>query len=262
MITFNELVTGITENLTTTSRIIITEAVIDSRKAIPGSLFVALPGERTNGHRFIQAAFEKGAHIALIQEDVADCMQTIDLRNLKPGDSDWYPIQLATNAFGQGVAVTPIQMVTAISSIANDGKMMKPHVLKAVIYNGQQYNTSPQVLSVPIKAETARTMTNMLVKSLENESSLALVPGYQIAGKTGTAEIPVEGIYGSEQTHASFVGWGPADDPQFIVYVWLAKPQKSPWGSVVAAPVFRDVVEKLVVLMRIPPDNIRLGTAN
>ncbi len=85
MITFNELVTGITENLTATSRIIITEAVIDSRKAIPGSLFVALPGERTNGHRFIQAAFEKGAHIALIQEDVADCMQTLDLRNVKPG---------------------------------------------------------------------------------------------------------------------------------------------------------------------------------
>ena len=173
----------------------------------------------------------------------------------QPGDSDWYPIQLATNAFGQGVAVTPIQMVTAISSIANDGKMMKPHVLKAVIYNGQQYNTSPQVLSVPIKAETARTMTNMLVKSLENESSLALVPGYQIAGKTGTSEIPVEGIYGSEQTHASFVGWGPADDPQFIVYVWLAKPQKSPWGSVVAAPLFRDIVKELVIFLEIPPES-------
>jgi len=98
-------------------------------------------------------------------------------------------------------------------------------------------------------------MTNMLVKSLENESSLALVPGYQIAGKPGTSEIPVEGIYGSEQTHASFVGWGPADDPQFIVYVWLAKPQKSPWGSVVAAPLFRDIVKELVIFLEISPES-------
>lgn len=170
-----------------------------------------------------------------------------------PGDSDWYPIQLATNSFGQGVALTPIQMATAISSVANEGKMMKPHVLKAIIQDGQQYNTSPQVLGVPIQPETARTMTEVLVKSLKNESSLALVPGYEIAGKTGTAEIPVDGVYGTEQTHASFVGWGPADDPQFLVYVWIAKPEKSPWGSVVAAPLFSDIVKELVIYLDIPP---------
>ncbi len=170
-------------------------------------------------------------------------------------DEGWYPIQLATNSFGQGVALTPIQMATAISSVANDGKMMKPHVLKAIIQDGRQYNTSPQVLGVPIKPETARTMTEMLVKSLENESSLALVPGYSIAGKTGTAEIPVEGVYGTDQTHASFVGWGPAADPQFLVYVWIAKPEKSPWGSVVAAPLFSDIVKELVIYLDIPPES-------
>ena len=68
-------------------------------------------------------------------------------------------------------------------------------------------------MGVPIKPETARAMTDMLVKSLVNETSLALVPGYKIAGKTGTAEIPVEGVYGTDQTNASFVGWGPADNP-------------------------------------------------
>ena len=172
-----------------------------------------------------------------------------------PGDSDWYPIQLATNSFGQGVAVTPLQLATAVSAVANDGKMMKPHVLKAIIQDGQQYNTSPQVLGVPIKPETARTLTDMLVKSLEKESSLALVPGYRISGKTGTAEIPVEGVYGTELTNASFVGWGPADDPQFLVYVWLEKPQKSPWGSVVAAPLFSDIAKDLVILLDIPPEN-------
>ncbi len=171
-----------------------------------------------------------------------------------PGDSDWYPIQLATNSFGQGVAVNPVQIAAAISAIANDGKLMKPHVLKAVIQDGKQYDTTPQVLSVPIKVETARLMTSMLVKSLEEESSNALVPGYSIAGKTGTAEIATDGEYGIELTNASFVGWGPAADPQFLVYVWIEKPQSSPWGSVVAAPVFSSIVQELVVYLDLPPE--------
>lgn len=172
-----------------------------------------------------------------------------------PGDSDWYDIQLATNSFGQGVAVTPLQLATAISAVANEGKMMKPHVLKAIIQDGKQYNTTPQVLGVPIKPETAQTLTNILVKSLANESSLALVPGYSIAGKTGTAEIPVEGKYGTELTNASFVGWGPSQDPQFLIYVWLERPEKSPWGSVVAAPLFSGIAKELVVHLDIPPEN-------
>lgn len=170
-----------------------------------------------------------------------------------PDDTGWYPIQLATNSFGQGVAVNPVQLATAISAVANDGKMMKPHVLKAVIQDGKQYDTALQVLSVPIKAETARTMTAMLVKSLEEESSSALVPGYSIAGKTGTAEIATDGEYGIELTNASFVGWGPAEDPQFLVYVWIEKPKSSPWGSVVAAPVFSSIVQELVVYLDLPP---------
>ena len=172
-----------------------------------------------------------------------------------PGDSNWYPIQLATNSFGQGVAVTPIQLASAISAVANDGKMMKPHVLKAIIQDGKQYNTSPQVLSVPIKPKTAKTITAMLVESLKGESSLAQVPGYHIAGKTGTAEIPVEGVYGIELTNASFVGWGPAENPQFLVYVWIEKPELSPWGSIVAAPVFSSITQDLVKYLDIPPED-------
>ena len=170
-----------------------------------------------------------------------------------PGDSDWYPIQLATNSFGQGIAMTPIQLAAAVSAVANEGKLMKPHVLKAIIQDGKQYDTSPQVLSVPIKPETAKIINNMLVESLKEESSLASVPGYSIAGKTGTAEIPVGGVYGTELTNASFVGWGPADDPQFLVYVWIEKPGSSPWGSVVAAPVFSSITQDLVMYLDIPP---------
>lgn len=176
-----------------------------------------------------------------------------------PGDPMWYPVNLGTNSFGQGVAVTPIQLLMAASAIANDGKMVAPHILQAYIQNGQQYTTTTQVVGMPISEKSADTLTQMLATSLEQEASDALVEGYRVAGKTGTAEIAVNGQYSSNATNASFVGWGPVDDPQFMVYVWLEKPQSSIWGSVVAAPVFRDVVKELVVLMNIPPDDIRLS---
>lgn len=179
-----------------------------------------------------------------------------------PDNNQWVVLDLATNSFGQGIAVTPIQMVTAISAVANEGKMMTPHIVRSVIDQGQQYNVNPQVINTPISAETAETLTDMLAIALEEEASIALVEGYRIAGKTGTGEIPTELGYTSSLTNTSFVGWGPADDPKFIVYVWLEKPTISKWGSEVAAPVFSDVVEKLVVLMKLPPDDIRLGLAS
>jgi cell division protein FtsI/penicillin-binding protein 2 len=180
-----------------------------------------------------------------------------------PGDSDWYPVDLATNAFGQGVAVTPIQMVMAASAIANGGRMIYPHVLYAIVKDGKQHNLSPQIVGTPITADTAHTLNGMLAIALETEGSRGLVPGYRIAGKTGTAQIPSPiGGYDSNQTEASFIGWGPVDNPQFLVYVWLEKPSSSIWGSIVAAPVFKQVVQKLVVLRDIPPDAIRLQQIN
>jgi cell division protein FtsI/penicillin-binding protein 2 len=174
-----------------------------------------------------------------------------------PGDNDWYEADLGTNAFGQGVAVTPVQMVMAVSAVANEGKMVVPRIVLSILDQGHQYNTSTQIAGMPISKETAKTMTDMLATSLEVESSAALIEGYRVAGKTGTAEIPTPFGYTSSQTNASFVGWGPVDDPQFLVYVWLEKPTVSPWGSVVAAPVFKQVVERLVVLLNIQPDDVR-----
>jgi cell division protein FtsI/penicillin-binding protein 2 len=175
-----------------------------------------------------------------------------------PGDGDWYDADLGTNAFGQGVSATPIQMAAAISAIANDGKMMAPHIVRSIINKGHQQDIDLKQIGQPIKTETARSLSEMLARSLELESSDALVDGYRVAGKTGTAEIPTPYGYTSNQTNASFVGWGPVDDPRFLVYVWLEKPQTSIWGSEVAAPVFRDVVQNLVVLMDLPPDRVRL----
>jgi cell division protein FtsI/penicillin-binding protein 2 len=176
-----------------------------------------------------------------------------------PDDNEWVSLDLATNSFGQGIAVTPIQMVAAISAIANDGRMMTPHVVRSVVDRGQQYNVSPQLINAPISEETAGEITQMLRIALEEEASAAVVEGYSLAGKTGTGEIPTEFGYTSDLTNTSFVGWGPTEDPKFVVYVWLEKPGISKWGSEVAAPVFNDVVEQLVVLMRIPPDHVRLS---
>jgi len=176
-----------------------------------------------------------------------------------PDNNQWVVMDLATNSFGQGIAVTPLQMITAVSAVANEGKIMLPHVVKSVIDQGQQYNVKSQVVNTPITSETSQTLTEMLTITLEEEASEALIEGYSVAGKTGTGDIPTEFGYTSELTNASFVGWGPSDDPKFIVYVWIEKPTISKWGSVIAAPIFRDVVEKLVVLMKIPPDDLRMS---
>jgi len=173
-----------------------------------------------------------------------------------PGDLDWYNIDLGTNAFGQGVAVTPIQLMTAASALANDGKMVYPHLLYAMVTNGRQYDTPVQTLGTPISPQTARTVSDMLSLAMDRNQSLGRVDGYRLAGKTGTAQIPVDGIYQSDQINASFIGWGPLDDPQFMVYVWLERPEAD-WASYVATPVFHNVVEKLVVLLKVPPDSIR-----
>ncbi len=176
----------------------------------------------------------------------------------RPGDPDWYDSELGTNAFGHGVAVTPLQLITAISAVANDGEMMVPHMLYHLQDGAVVHTTEPQVLGRPIKPETARTLSQMLAHSLEaGEGDQALVPGYRIAGKTGTAQIPVPGGYDPTQSIASFIGWGPVDDPQFIVLVKLDRPTASIWGSETAAPVFAALVKRLVVLLEIPPDAVR-----
>ncbi len=174
-----------------------------------------------------------------------------------PGDADWYSVDLGTNAFGQGVSVTPMQMLEAVSAVANEGHMVTPHVLYSMLRDGHQYNVPAQFVGSPISANTAQTLTNMLAASLEQESSNALLPGYRLAGKTGTAQIPTDFGYDPNHTNASFVGWGPVDDPQFMVYVWLQEPTASIWGSQTAAPVFSKVVEQTVILLNIPPDMVR-----
>ena len=179
-----------------------------------------------------------------------------------PGDSDWYNVDLGTNAFGQGVTATPLQMLMATSAFANGGKMVTPHVLYAMVRDGNQYNVPSQYGGSPISAQTAHTLSDMLANSLEGEASTALLPGYRVAGKTGTAQIPTEYGYDPSSTNVSFIGWGPVDDPQFMIYVWLQQPTTSIWSSDTAAPTFAKVAEQTVILLNIPPDNVRLSLSS
>ncbi len=173
-----------------------------------------------------------------------------------PGDSDWREIDLATNSYGQGINVTPLQMLRAVSAVANEGNMVTPHILKAVINQGHHYTIDPEIAGSPISAETARTMSEMLATIVESESYTEMSNDYGVAGKTGTGT-----IYDTHLTNTSFIGWAPVDDPQFMVYIWLNKPTVSPWASLVTGPIFRDAVDQLVVLLDIPPDVVRLSMA-
>ncbi len=182
-----------------------------------------------------------------------------------PGDSNWFPSELGTNAFGQGIAVTPMQMITAVAAVANRGLLMQPYVVQQSITTdyetGQNQITQakPTIVRRAISQEAAGTLTYMLTEVVDRGATKAQVPGYRIAGKTGTAQVPTAYGYHPDDTIASFVGFAPADDPQFIVLVKLDKPQASPWGTQTAAPTFRAIAERLFVYLQIPPDEIRLA---
>ncbi len=176
-----------------------------------------------------------------------------------PGDSDWHESDLGTNSFGQGIAVTPLQMVSAVAAVANRGVLMKPHVAKQIIDGQNVTVVRPTVVRRVIAPHTAEMLTEMLIEATQRGAPLATLPGYKVAGKTGTSQIPVPGGYDPNQTIASFVGYAPADDPRFVMLVKLDKPQTSPWGREVAAPVFASVARELINYLDIPPDNVRLA---
>ena len=175
----------------------------------------------------------------------------------KPKSStEWSPSDLATNAFGQGISVTPMQMICAVSAVANNGVMMRPHVVKAIVDHGRWYEIEPSPARVAISPQTARLMTDVLVSVVEKGgTNQAAVPGYRIAGKTGTAEIPGRTAYDSDLTISTYVGYAPASDPRFVVLVKLDKTRLSVWAGHTSAPTFQRLARRLFALMNIPPSD-------
>lgn len=175
-----------------------------------------------------------------------------------PGHVLWHPSNLGTNAFGQGIALTPLQMAAAMAAIANGGNLMRPYVVQRLIGEEGSTVTEPQVIRRVISEETSRQLRTMLAEVVKSGVELAAVPGYRVGGKTGTAEVPIPGGYHPTWTITAFVGFAPVDDPQVVVLVRLDKPTSAPWGSLTAAPAFKLLAQKLFVYLGIPPDDQRL----
>lgn len=186
-------------------------------------------------------------------------MTQIDLEDENSPDlrpkNDWKEIDFATATFGQGVAVTPIQMVKAISSIANGGYLFEPHVVKTITSDNKTIEIKPKVVGQPISSETARTVKDMMVKAVDEGEAGNLAPkNYKIAGKTGTAQIPIAGHYDATKYMASFIGFAPADNPKFIMLVLYNEPKSSIYGTSTAAPTFFEITKELLMYYQISPD--------
>jgi cell division protein FtsI/penicillin-binding protein 2 len=174
-------------------------------------------------------------------------------------DPDWYPVDLATNSFGQGISVTPLQMITAIAAVANGGELMRPYVVQEIRGPREHRVFEPVVVRRVVSEETAETLREMLRQVVDgNPSHLARVSGYHVAGKTGTSFISVAGGYAPDSTIASFVGFVPAGDPQVIVLVKIDRPQNERLGGMVAAPVFAELAPRILSYLGIRPETPQL----
>jgi len=187
-----------------------------------------------------------------------DMLGEADGYMLMPGNADWGEDQLATNSYGQGLAVTPLQMISAVSALANNGYLMQPYLVQEKRDSNGVHRHEPTVLSQPVSPDTAAILTNMAVKAVNLEVPEAQIPGYTVAGKTGTAQIAEHGIYHPTDIIGSFIGWLPADDPEIVVLVKLDRPTSAQWGSMTAAPAFAKLASELVGMLNIPPDDVRL----
>ncbi|MDO8493985.1 MAG: penicillin-binding protein [Deltaproteobacteria bacterium] len=172
----------------------------------------------------------------------------------------WRGIEEATIAFGQGVGVTPLQMLSIFAAIANRGELMKPYLVRSIVSQQGEvlYQAQEELLYKPISERTARLLTKIL-KTVVGEGGTAMTAAmedYPVAGKTGTSQKvdPEKKRYVSGKYIASFVGFAPADNPQLVALVLLDEPEGQYYGGEVAAPVFKEVMHYALTTLGVPPD--------
>ena len=170
------------------------------------------------------------------------------------GDLQWSPVQLATNSFGQGIAVTPLQIVQAYSVIANGGELVRPRLVRALISDDMVRELEPVTERRVISEESARTMTYMMQAVVDGVAGHpAQTPGWGVAGKSGTTDVLVDGEYRDDTSLASFAGFAPVDDPRIVVLVRIDLPQGETFGGIVAAPIFQEIVAEALPYLGVPP---------
>lgn len=170
-----------------------------------------------------------------------------------------YEVNFATASFGQGINITPVQLVRAFSAFTNEGKMVSPYIVERTLKDGEVIRSEPSFSERIISENTASQITTMLVNVVEGSfSKRAKIPGYHIAGKTGTSQVPwaVLGVNKkgySDKTWQSFIGYGPAFDPEFLILVKLDNPMAKT-AEYSALPIFRDLAKYVIDYLQIPPD--------
>jgi cell division protein FtsI/penicillin-binding protein 2 len=166
----------------------------------------------------------------------------------------WNIVDLATASFGQGVAVTGIEMVRAVAAIANGGYLVTPKVVDSTRGEGWQEKAKSDPPVRIISQQAAAEATQMMVEAANRgEAKWTKIPGYNVAGKTGTAQIPVAGHYDATNTNHSFIGFAPANNPKFVMLVTLSSPKSSPWAAETAAPLWYSIAKDLFPYLGIQP---------
>jgi cell division protein FtsI (penicillin-binding protein 3) len=225
-----------------------------------GAAKIAMQLEEARLHRYVKAfGFGEKTDIDLPGE----------MAGLMKEPKAWGRRSLASIAMGQEIGVTPLQLVTAISAVANGGWLMKPYVVSEIRDAAGHLvaQIEPRVRRQPISTATAHTLTDILEGVVTiGTGRKAAVPGYRVAGKTGTAQKidPRTGAYSSSQLVGSFVGYVPAENPRLAIVVVIDEPKVEAWGGVVAAPVFRRIAEQVLPHLGVSPQEpvkLALGPA-
>jgi cell division protein FtsI/penicillin-binding protein 2 len=162
----------------------------------------------------------------------------------------------ATASFGQGLAITPIQMALAGLAIANNGILMKPYLVKEIIKpDGAKIQTQPKTVGRVISEKAAIILGGMMVNVVENgHGKQAAVEGYYVAGKTGTAQVPKKGGYAANEHIGSFVGFAPVSDPKFVMLVRIDQPRDVAWAESSAAPLFGELAKYMLNYWQVPKE--------
>jgi len=212
------------------------------------------------GAVFVEQKVPKDIFLKYLKDFGINSKTGIDVSEV-PGDlsglSSMRDVNFATASFGQGVALTPIELLRALSTIANGGKLVRPHLVAKIVSRiGETYETKNDLPAQIISSETSAKLINMLVNVVENGSGRrAQIKGYTVAGKTGTAQVPdlKNGGYLDEYIH-TFVGFAPAYDPKFIALIKLDDPKGVRFAESTVVSVFHDLAQFIFSYLAIPPD--------
>ena len=273
---------------------ILAAAAIDAGKALPNDVFFCENGAykigkvsigEASGHKFgwltLNDIIAKSSNIGAIkvgQELGASAFYSymkkfgfgekleVDLPGESRGKlrdvSQWSNISLASLSFGHEIGVTPLQIIAAISAIANGGNLMKPHITKAILQDGKVVKQfKPEIINRVISENASRMMIDILKNTVKEGTGMrAGIAGFDVAGKTGTAQKmdPSTHTYSKTAYLSSFIGFVPADSPKLAILVMIDEPQNGHYGGEVAAPVFQQIAKEALRYLNIPSSEERV----